>query len=278
MQAEPSEHLVDDTEEIPDVDLELPLFARVLECTADLKYRAKSVESAQTTPFTASRTTSRLLLRQAHAEVLKGRPGMYGAVLTARELVWRLGQRISIYPHIAEYAKVEFPKNPGLKVSLLTHLHSLRHQEIYVIMENAVAAVDLLQSIETDCGISSQMSSKRLEKTFKSSFEYRLRDRHRATHVHEPATISGHSFMRLNFARELGSREAMQDAVTSTLADIARIKMALDGGSAADAMEDIKKLADREAWEAGFATEAGEMWAIVERELNLAFASNAVAA
>jgi hypothetical protein len=96
-----------------------------------------------------------------------------------------VGTRISAYANLPIYQELIRSGDQSVRATFLLHLHSLRANEVYLILELGGVLLRLMSSIETDAGLPAGASAARFERRYKATFKDRLRERHRLTHKHE---------------------------------------------------------------------------------------------
>jgi hypothetical protein len=100
-----------------------------------------------------------------------------------------IATRIRQYPMINVYPEYFSSKDRAVFAAFLTHLHSLRANELYLIQERGCQLLKFVHVITSGLGLESFDQSRVFEKAFKKEFWWRLRERHRLTHMHERPSL-----------------------------------------------------------------------------------------
>jgi hypothetical protein len=102
-----------------------------------------------------------------------------------------LGIRIRSHQYIERYRYAFSGLSKEMSVSFIGHIHSLRHNEVYLIKEKSVKLLAFASEVAHYFGISSRSETKNFSSSFDKALSFRLRERHRTTHSHEPPSLSG---------------------------------------------------------------------------------------
>lgn len=102
-----------------------------------------------------------------------------------------LGHRISQYRYIERYRDHFQPADAAMRIAFHTHIHVMRGNEIYVIMERCKAWLIFAHDLAAALGLEPTKMHKELITRFGKSFKRHLRERHKIVHAHErPSIIS----------------------------------------------------------------------------------------
>jgi hypothetical protein len=151
-----------------------------------LMERAKNENRAST----LSSDTIKQITKRVAPSVLSSYLDMEKAIdLLAMELQ-TIGTRIVQYRFIGVYNSYLQSPSPEIGIAFLSHLHSLRVNESYIVLERGSDFLRFSESIAEDLELRSLHQVKSYIKSFKKIFERRLRERHRIVHAHERPSLA----------------------------------------------------------------------------------------
>jgi hypothetical protein len=101
-----------------------------------------------------------------------------------------IGTRIVQYRYIGVYNSHFHSPSPEIGIAFLSHFHSLRVNELYIVLERGSDFLRFCELIAEDLELPSLHKVKSYIKSFKKIFERRLRERHRIVHAHERPSLA----------------------------------------------------------------------------------------
>jgi hypothetical protein len=175
-----------------------------------------------------------------------------------------IATRIRQYPMIRSYPNYFSSKDKSVYAAFLTHLHSLRANELYLIQERGAQLLRFAYLLTQNLGMQSVDRSKAFEKAFRKEFGWRLRERHRLTHAHERPSLMTRF---LDVIASNATKEQMENVLTDLMINLSTAFDSLKSGKI-KAPEDVDfhKVTQemRVAHAQSFETETVTMWRLVE--------------
>jgi hypothetical protein len=175
-----------------------------------------------------------------------------------------IATRIRQYPMIEIYPNYFSAKDRSVYAAFLTHLHSLRANDLYLIQERGVQLMRFTYFLTQNLGMQSVDQSRTFEKSFKKEFGWRLRERHRLTHVHERPSLMTRL---LDVMSSNINKEQMKDVLVDLVIKLSTAFDSLKSGKNKTPEEvDFQKTTQemRRVHVRSFETETAEMWRLVE--------------
>jgi hypothetical protein len=192
-----------------------------------------------------------------------------------------IGKRIRRYQYIERYKFFFSTPDKEMFQAFQEHTWSNRGGEIYVILERGEALIEFASLIAGRLGEPPSKAAKGFYNDMRNEFNYRLRERHRITHVHErPSLLS----RILSLPAEAYQEPAVVDLIVGTVGQLSGMMKLLESGAKFESSEALEealaavndetpKIEDfQEAYLKRVDEEAGKMWRLLTKGLREAVA------
>lgn len=170
-----------------------------------------------------------------------------------------LGVRVRGYQYIERYHFGFQSLSKEMGISFRRHAYEMRHAEVYSIKERAVKLLAFAYEVAIHFGIDAQPETRNFSNNFDRQMEYRLRERHRATHSHEAPSLASRTLQITSSFSDLPNSKEAMGAVLDVLAPIIQTAKEL---VSAEHPEDFVRI-----YVSAVDKEAAAMWGLFERYL-----------
>jgi hypothetical protein len=183
-----------------------------------------------------------------------------------------IATRIRQYRLIETYPRYFTSVNHEVFAAFISHLHTLRSNELYLIQERSAELLKFCFKLADDLNLQTSDQSAKYNRAFKKCFERRLRERHRLIHSHErPSLLT----RMLDVVAGIADKAILADAIGEVAATMYYTYAALKSGANdlqvdqaryQEIQEEMKQIYTR-----GFDEEAAVMWEMIASHFRASF-------